>query len=243
MEYLPELSRVCLSGFLASDLNMFNIQIVSRKSSFRISQIPNLEQWLDASQLTGLSNNDVMTLWPDLSNNGRNITSFTGSPQYKTSILNGLPAVTLEAGQGMAGSYSVAAGSFTTVSVFKLTSLANDVRRGLNGSVNWFVGPWQNTWKGYNAGFLDSGYPLDTNGIVTVFTQNALGGAFYAKNTTFTASNAGTQYPTTINFGVVGAFGEAMLGNICESAIFSRVLTSAEIEAVFTGLNQKWGIV
>lgn len=49
----------------------------------------------EADSITGLSDNDPVATWPDLSGNGRDATQATPSdrPTYKTGIINGLPAV------------------------------------------------------------------------------------------------------------------------------------------------------
>ena len=53
--------------------------------------------WLDASQLTGLTDGQQMDTWPDASGSGNNatrdITSPVGYPQYKPGILNDHPVV------------------------------------------------------------------------------------------------------------------------------------------------------
>ena len=62
-----------------------------------ISSIPtlNLELWLNAGKINGLSNGDSISLWEDKSGNGRNATQSASSyqPLYKTNIKNGKPAV------------------------------------------------------------------------------------------------------------------------------------------------------
>lgn len=52
----------------------------------------NLSMWLDASQLTGLTNGGTLTTWVDKSSNGFSGTAVAG-PTYITNSVNGLPVV------------------------------------------------------------------------------------------------------------------------------------------------------
>jgi hypothetical protein len=51
--------------------------------------------WLDATQLTGLVNNDPVTSWTDMSGNNYHAVQATADykPLYKTNVQNGLPAI------------------------------------------------------------------------------------------------------------------------------------------------------
>ncbi len=47
--------------------------------------------WLDASQLTGLTDGQTVSTWTDMSGNGNNATLSKGAPKYRTNVLNGQP--------------------------------------------------------------------------------------------------------------------------------------------------------
>jgi hypothetical protein len=49
--------------------------------------------WLDASQLTGLTDGDPVATWTDMSGWDNNAAKSGGSPTYKTGVLNGKPVV------------------------------------------------------------------------------------------------------------------------------------------------------
>jgi hypothetical protein len=49
--------------------------------------------WLDASQLTGLNDGDLVATWTDMSGWDNNATRSVGSPTYKTGILMGKPVI------------------------------------------------------------------------------------------------------------------------------------------------------
>lgn len=66
-------------------------------TTFASTPVAGASLWLDASQLTGLSNNDPVSSWPDLSLRGNSVWQ-VGSlrPLYKTNQQNGLPAVVFD---------------------------------------------------------------------------------------------------------------------------------------------------
>jgi hypothetical protein len=49
--------------------------------------------WLDASQMLGMSDEQVVNLWPDSSGSLNSATRTVGSPVFKANVLNGKPAV------------------------------------------------------------------------------------------------------------------------------------------------------
>jgi hypothetical protein len=55
--------------------------------------------WLDAAQLTGLSNGAKVTSWPDMSGNGNHATLTSGTPTYQTNALNSKPVVLIQGEQ------------------------------------------------------------------------------------------------------------------------------------------------
>ncbi len=59
-----------------------------------VPSIAGCQLWLDAGQLTGLSNNDPLSTWTDFSTHGHNATqSGSARPTYKTNVQNGIPAI------------------------------------------------------------------------------------------------------------------------------------------------------
>src|ERR1700739_610995 len=56
--------------------------------------IANPYAWWDATQISGLTNNTLLTLWPDMSGNSRDVVQDgTYRPTYITSGINGKPCV------------------------------------------------------------------------------------------------------------------------------------------------------
>jgi len=62
---------------------------------FSPSDVAGLQLWLAADQITGLSDGDPVTAWPDQSGNGNDAAQATGAkkPTFKTAIQNGEPVV------------------------------------------------------------------------------------------------------------------------------------------------------
>lgn len=56
--------------------------------------IEGMQLWFDASQITGLSDGDSVTTWPDLSGNSYDaVCGNATKPLYKTNIINSLPII------------------------------------------------------------------------------------------------------------------------------------------------------
>jgi hypothetical protein len=200
--------------------------------------IANLEVWIDASQLTGLNNNDVMTTWEDLQNS--NDFTAAGSPVYNTNVQNGLPGVSLPTGAGFAGTYVRSSGAFTIVAVMKSSSDSATGRRAIQGSNNWLIGPYANNWAYYDGGGFITGDLANTFGAkVFTVTQQTGSNQLYIGNRLI-GSSSPTLWPGTISLGISGAFAEPMLGYILELAIYSRVLSTSERLELYSHLDAKW---
>lgn len=67
----------------------------TRAQPIQPDSIGNLNLWLKADQISGLSDGDPVTTWSDQSGNGYDGTQSTVAhkPTYKTTIINGLPIV------------------------------------------------------------------------------------------------------------------------------------------------------
>jgi autotransporter-associated beta strand protein len=73
--------------------NTYVVTVSVRPQVPPMSITDGLVMWLDASQLTGLSDSDPMTTWTDMSGLGNHATKTAGSPKYKTGALGGQPVV------------------------------------------------------------------------------------------------------------------------------------------------------
>ena len=55
--------------------------------------------WLDAAQISGLTNGAAVITWPDVSGGGNSARRTTGAPTYHEDVLHGKPVVRFPAGQ------------------------------------------------------------------------------------------------------------------------------------------------
>ncbi len=70
--------------------------------SFVPSDIANLQLWLAADAITGVSDGGTVSNWKDSSANGRNTTGvYATAPTYKASLLNGSPAIKFSGAGGL----------------------------------------------------------------------------------------------------------------------------------------------
>ena len=68
-----------------------SLMVAKGLPGFSPINIPGLQLWLKADSLV-LDDNDTVTFWADSSGNGNNAAN-TGTPKYKTNIVNGKPVV------------------------------------------------------------------------------------------------------------------------------------------------------
>lgn len=117
--------------------------------------IPDLELWLKMSTLSGLSNDDPITTWPDSSGNGRDATG-TGlsgaKPVYKTSGgPTGGPSVRLSLDDGSALRFFSLPNfltGFTAGEIFVICIAKADPGDGVNSSNGPPVGDWGSATAG-----------------------------------------------------------------------------------------------
>ena len=102
-----------------------------------VNPIPasNPSWWLEADSITGLSDNDTIETWPDLSVNEWNATQATSGlrPTYKTNIVNGLPVVRFVDAKGL-----------------NMPSAGSSLWRNLSGGTLVFVCRWDPVPPGAN---------------------------------------------------------------------------------------------
>lgn len=85
---------------------------------FAPTDIAGLQEWFAADSITGLSDGDPVSTWPDDSGNARDATQAGGArPTYKTNILNSLPVVRFSAASSQRMVFTAHTG-FTAVSIF-----------------------------------------------------------------------------------------------------------------------------
>lgn len=197
--------------------------------------------WLDASQMQGVSEDQVVNLWPDMSGSSNSATLNGGSPVYKAGVLNGKPVIRFGS-----GSFNFSRRIPNIRSVFwvvRENAGASDPRfllgdtatydfhrgAGVNGPI------WSNQWSNVNI----------RNGITRLMGSGVDG--------TFTSMPADTfQLLSVVTTGDVQAntlsndrafANRSWNGDIAEILIYDAPLSSAEEAEIGSHLAAKYGLV
>lgn len=211
--------------------------------------LPGLVAWYDASQLTGLSDNDPVTTWTDLSGNGRNLTQGTAAnkPLYKTSIQNGLPMLRFD------GTNDFMDASF--VATQPMTIIACIIPRLVNkpGTSNYWDGLTVQSmlcrengtaFEIYAGIVLGSGtVAVNTTYVMTTIYNGA--SSLIRLNQTGASGNAGTNGgadPTGLRVASAGGAGSSFGQNdYGEIVVCSGALSSANYTSTEGYIRGKWG--
>lgn len=159
------LSRTLLESFTVSDGTV----------NFSPASIPNMDVWLDASQIVGLSNGDPVNTWADASGNSANATKGAfNAPTYLTNQLNGKPVVHFVAAssQALRATFTQIGGSSAPFTAFVVGRLTGGTNARVFGSIypdnaNWLLG-W---WNGQEAVAYYEGFIVGAGSPTTVFQQ------------------------------------------------------------------------
>ena len=207
--------------------------------------------WLKADAITGLSDDDPVTTWPDSSGNGNDATQATAGkkPLYKVGIQNGLPVVRADGTDDFMSltGMTAPAGGFTLIAVldppatgetkyFLDSATPRHIFQALSSSgdkVGWYDGTH------HPIAAAQSGFQI----LSWVLTSGANGEIF--RN----GSSLGTDPYTALAIGgSVGLFanptGSAswLAADLGESLLYSTALSSGDRQQVEQYLSDKWGI-
>lgn len=223
--------------------------------------------WLDASQITGLSDGAAITTWGDASGNGLNPTqSVPGSkPTYRTSILNGKPAVRFDGSDDFlvfltpASMLAAAAKTFVfvyaarNVGSYEFAMATRVIYGGVDNSARGYLAV-ADTRTIYNHAGAGSGESIvagamarsgahlislavGANGSTPAHYRN--GAALTLTTNTLTTPNVELANGYT----VVGRQSTAYAGgDLCELLVFGSVLSAANRQALEAYLSAKYSI-
>lgn len=249
-----------LNRFYRISVSGMNRTIVLNRA-FSPASISGLQLWLDASQITGLNDGDVVATWNDLSGNGNNVTQSTvaNRPTYQTGEQNGLAGVQFDGvddyliESNVPGEYAN-----TTFIVFKssvsttnynapmsyVSPISLAVDKGapvyLKSNFHWASYPYYS-----NGGSVDDQTPIGSFGTayVACLPFNYTGWTLYI-NGTSRGSTIGSS-----NLGVSGLIigsqvnqGRYLNGFVFEVLNYNRILTSNERNVVTEYLRSKWNL-
>lgn len=227
----------------------FHGALISGAASFNPLSITGCVLWLDASQIEGLSNNDPVGTWSDLSGTGRHFSQATENkkPLYKTVQQNGLPAVVFDGSNDCLNGAAVILRPMTQFGVISSglgvsAAIMDGTYSGIrpvcyrgSSKINLYAGSGAigaTTWS-------DDTYAVASCIFTTTTTGSAwLNGALEINN----ASIGSANYLTSLQLGAFSAssFYPTHAGEIL---IYDSVLSDANRIAVENYLIEKWGIV
>jgi hypothetical protein len=214
------------------------------------SRLPGYSLWYDASQLTGLTDGQSLSSWPDLSGNLHVMSQGTlaNQPTYYSStaahLINGHPAVEVAASQFMASaSFTALAAPMTFAGVVFLNTVGGSAWLWTNGGSRPFIGT---TGAG--------GYSVITTAGTSTWAGPVQAGTFVmvcsGANTTAIIGNAvfGAAAPPTVAINTgwtasgIGLSGNASNpGRIGELLAYPFQLTLTQAYDLYLYLSAKWG--
>ena len=214
---------------------------------------------LDANAIEGLSDNDSIAQWDDLSGNDNHATQSTESykPLYKTNILNGKPVVRFDGGDDLFNiGDSTSLSSIDEISVFAVITIETNqdtaiIRTPYSGvSLAWGLDYYTGKLRWF---LYDSGTPY-----VAEDTWNISLGTTYLLSATYNGTSlisyidqslfksfdhTGAIDNTNDGIRIGGRSGTPSLwlhGDIAEILVYSRALSSVERGSVEQYLGEKW---
>lgn len=216
------------------------------------SLVADLGLWLDASQITGLSGGDPVSIWPDASGAGATTTSAGFSPPtFHTGVINGLPVVRFSTTSGSQALRTTMAVNlpYTMAVVGHLTGGSN---QRLVGSIypdaeNWLVGWWNgNEDVMYGEGFVaPGGVAATTNWKLYTVTGSGALTSFYGQGSLIASNASGNTGPANrlaLSGYQLANNAELSDGELAEVVVFARVLTDTERQQLEGYLAWKYGM-
>jgi Pectate lyase superfamily protein len=210
--------------------------------------------WFDADQIFGQADNTTLEYWGDSSGNQNNAaqTSAGSRPTYyKTTaggLINGLPGLTFAGAQFYTVAYNTQGGPTTLTQPMTIFCVAKPSSTSGNpiiydattvSEVALGIVTSGATWFGY-AGATLGGGTADTNAHVFTLLVNSTQSSLRVDGAVIQSGSAGTN---TMNGMVIGAgysLTRAFSGIIGEIVVIPYACSTAQIQAVEEGLQNKW---
>jgi len=221
------------------------------KAFINPTSIPGIKLWLDASQITGLSDGGSVTNWLDLSGHTNDLSQPTSSkmPTYQTNEINGLPVVRTDGVDDLI---------FCTSSIVAAQPLTLFVVARENASSSYLLdgGP-----SGLDrialADFTpDGNFGMFAGSSTVTATQtkpipltlwraviNGANSSLFKNSVSFATGNPGSQ---SLSAGITLGARFDPLGvyfgsyDFCEVIVYDSAISQASIDAVETYLRSKW---
>ena len=206
-----------------------------------------LKLHLDASQLTGLSDGATVNTWTDMSGLGNNATRTSGTPTYKTGILNGQPVIRFN----NASSFTTAnlSSQFPTATTGFIVATINNDNAYTLVHANLGVDEWfrydgnGRSYPGFFRGIRLESYCAMTNSGSHLFAISSSASAWQMSINGVSQGVAGGNYNAAAAL-VIGnnPNSRALNGDIAEILIYDSVLSASDADLVGAYLSAKYGL-
>jgi hypothetical protein len=207
-----------------------------------------LELWLDASQITGLSDGQTVMPWEDQSGNAHDTTSTASDPAYYASAadLNNKPVVRLDGGNDGFGLGDLSASFPSAATLFVAVDINNDTAYNLfdtrdndpwwryNGSGNSYIGVFRN-------GRINNTPSMPSDGQHIFEVESSASAYKLHQNGSETLSASG-NYHSGNTYQIATMRGRYLNGDMPEIIAYNRTLTVDERNEVGAYLAYKYGI-
>lgn len=198
----------------------------------------------DASALA-LTDGDPITTWPDETDNGNDLTG--GSPVYRDSQLNGLPAVDFDGVDDLLDVVwpSLQSQPNTILVVLSAPSdgdAANDADQGSSNNRHYLNRHSTTGWRIYAGGSVVSSSVHTVGPLVATEVFDGASSFLRIERTQVASGDAGSHSSSGITVMANHDGSETNSGILAEFLFYNRLLTATEIDDVETYLATKWGI-
>jgi methionine-rich copper-binding protein CopC len=201
--------------------------------------VTGLALWLDASQLTGLSDGATLNTWNEMSGLGNHATRTAGAPTYETNELNARPVVRFPVGNGASFSFPRMTNIRTVFWVMKqqnpgeLRFLLGDTsayhfHRGIESP--------STIWHSVHTSTNIRNGTTSLNGLAVNGTTTPLPGGWHLLSVTT------TDVVTASTLSSDRTFNRSWEGDIAEVLVYNKTLSAVEIEQVGSYLTAKYGL-
>jgi len=215
-------------------------------AAFSPASIPGLQLWLDASQIVGLNDGDVVTTWQDLSGNGNDVTQTTGSrqPTYQTNEVNGKPCVRFDGVDDFLRCTTFSQAQPLTVLVVSKLTGSTGQKRMFDGNTSRFLiglqlGANLIFYAGGEINYADAP-PWPWRYYTGIFHGSS--SSQYRNGTLLGNGNPGTWSLDDLMVGA-GVFGfEPWEGDIAELIIYDSSLSAGNLALLHSYIASKYGL-
>ena len=221
--------------------------------SWEITQLPvtsDLKMWLDASQISGVSDGSTLSTWEDASVNNKDATLVSGTATYEANVVNGRPAINFPSGAQYNASPVLGGSSGTVFAVMKTEAhghgdIAHTGLWRLGGAAGFSHYPFQDGRVYETAGtdtrqnFLP-GTSLNVWHVYTIAAGSSHWKAYI--NGTEVHSNGSNTPSWQGTFSIGNDGGIFYDGDMAEMIVYGAILNDTDRNAVIAYLEEKYNI-